>query len=54
MALLTACNLIAIVLLSPQAVWLLRDYRNQKRQGIKDPTFSADKMPRLTKKLESW
>lgn len=54
MALLTACNLIAIVLLSPQAVWLLRDYRSQKRQGIKDPTFSADKMPQLTKKLESW
>ena len=39
MAFLTACNLVAIVLLGRYAFWLLDDYRRQKRQGIKDPVF---------------
>ena len=34
MALLTLCNLAAIVLLSRQAVFLLKDYRQQKKEGI--------------------
>ena len=32
-ALLTLCNLAAIVLLSRQAVFLLKDYRQQKKEG---------------------
>ena len=39
MAFLTACNLIAIVLLGRYAFRLLDDYRQQKRQGIKEPVF---------------
>ena len=49
MALLTLCNLVAIVLLSRQAVFLLQDYRQQKRE-CKNPVFSKDKMPDHTYK----
>ena len=39
MALLTLCNLVAIVLLSRQAVFLLKDYRQQKKEGyVENPT----------------
>ena len=54
MACLTMCNLTAIVLLSRQALFLLNDYRQQKRQGIKDPTFSKSSMPDITECLECW
>ena len=54
MACLTLCNLTAIVLLSRQALFLLSDYRQQKRQGIKDPTFSKSRMPEIADKLECW
>lgn len=53
MALLSLCNLIAIVLLSRQAVFLLNDYRRQKREG-KNPVFTKDKMPEIADKLEAW
>ena len=39
MAMLTACNLVAIVRLGKYAFKLLEDYRQQKRSGIKEPTF---------------
>lgn len=54
MACLTLCNLIAIVQLSRQALFLLDDYRKQKRQGIKDPTFSKSSMPDIADRLECW
>jgi AGCS family alanine or glycine:cation symporter len=54
MALLTMCNLVAIVLLSKQAIFLLNDYRAQKRRGIKSPVFTKDKMPEIEDKLVSW
>ena len=53
MALLTLCNLVAIVLLSRQAVFLLKDYRQQKKEG-KNPVFTKDKMPEIADKLEAW
>ena len=53
MALLTLCNLVAIVLLSRQAVFLLQDYRQQKKEG-KNPVFCKDKMPEIADKLEAW
>ena len=53
MALLTLCNLVAIVLLSHQAVFLLQDYRQQKKKG-RNPVFSKDKMPEIADKLEAW
>ena len=54
MALLTACNLIAIVLLGRYAFRLLDDYRQQKRQGIKEPVFHRSKLPEIEDELECW
>ena len=54
MAFLTACNLIAIVLLSRYAFRLLDDYRQQKRKGIKDPTFHRSQIPELADEIECW
>ena len=46
MALLTACNLVAILQLD--------DYRSQKRRGIKEPTFHRSQLPEIEKDLECW
>lgn len=54
MALMTICNLIAIVLLGKQAFMLLDDYRSQKRKGIKDPVFTCKSIPELEDKAECW
>ena len=55
MGLMTICNLIAIVLLSRQALWLLRDYTAKKRQGISSPTFCKDEMPeKIRREVECW
>ena len=54
MALMTICNLIAIVLLGKYAFRLLEDYREQKRQGIKEPTFTKDKMKDIEQDIECW
>lgn len=54
MALMTICNLIAIALLSRQAFWLLRDYVTQKKNGIKDPVYTKDRIPELKEKAECW
>ena len=54
MAFLTACNLTAIVLLGRYAFRLLDDYRRQKRQGIKEPTFHRSQLPELESDLECW
>ncbi|MCR5709754.1 MAG: alanine:cation symporter family protein [Bacteroidales bacterium] len=51
MALLTACNLYAIVRLSKYAFKLLDDYRAQKKAG-KDPVFHRDSLPGLD--LDCW
>lgn len=54
MAFLTACNLIAIVLLGRFVFRLLEDYRKQKKQGIKEPTFHRSQLPELENELECW
>jgi AGCS family alanine or glycine:cation symporter len=54
MAFLTACNLVAIVLLGRYAFRLLDDYRRQKRQGIKEPVFHRRQLPELEDELECW
>ena len=54
MGLMTICNLIAIVLLGKYAFRLLEDYREQKRQGIKDPVFTKDKMKDIEQDIECW
>ena len=54
MAFLTACNLIAIVFLGRYAFRLLDDYRQQKRQGIKDPVFHRRQLPEIEDEIECW
>ena len=54
MALLTACNLVAIVALGSYVFRLLDDYRQQKRQGIKNPTFHRHQIPELEAELDCW
>ncbi|MBR2101295.1 MAG: alanine:cation symporter family protein [Prevotella sp.] len=54
MALLTACNLVAILQLGKYAFRLLDDYRSQKRRGIKEPTFHRSQLPEIEKDLECW
>lgn len=54
MAFLTACNLVAIVLLGKYAFRLLDDYRHQKRRGVKEPVFHRSLLPELEGKLECW
>ena len=54
MALLTACNLVAITILGKYAFRLLDDYRRQKRQGIKDPVFHRTQLPEIEKDIDCW
>ena len=54
MAGLTACNLVAIVLLGRYAFHLLDDYRQQKRRGIKEPVFHRSQLPEIEDELECW
>ena len=54
MAFLTACNLVAIVLLGRYAFMLLDDYRRQKQAGIKEPLFHRSQIPELQETLECW
>ena len=54
MALLTACNLVAIIALGKYAFRLLDDYRRQKRSGVKDPVFHRSQLPEIAGSLECW
>ena len=54
MAFLTACNLIAIILLGRYAFRLLEDYRQQKRNGIKEPVFHRSQLPEIKDEIECW
>ncbi len=54
MALLTACNLIAIVTLGKYVFRLLDDYRTQKRNGIKEPVFHRSQLPEIENDLQCW
>lgn len=54
MALMTICNLIAIVLLGKQAVLLLEDYRKQRKQGIKEPTYHNGQIAGIGHQSDCW
>lgn len=54
MGLMAICNLVAISLLGKYAFRLLKDYRAQKRAGIKSPVFTKDKMPDIEKEIDCW
>ena len=47
------CNVTAILLLSPKAIWLLRDYRRQKNSGA-EPEFHKSEMPGDVSDIECW
>lgn len=54
MALVTICNLIAIITLGKYAFRLLDDYRQQKRAGVRSPVFKRETMPDIEKDIECW
>ena len=54
MALMAICNLIAIILLGKYAFRLLDDYLMQKKNGIKSPVFTKDKMKDIEKDINCW
>jgi AGCS family alanine or glycine:cation symporter len=54
MARLTACNLVAIVILGRYAFRLLDDYRRQRRAGIKEPVFHRSQLPEIDRELDCW
>ena len=54
MALLTAVNLVAIVLLGRYAFRLLDNYMAQRRRGIKNPVFHRSFMPDIEAEIECW
>ena len=54
MALLTLCNLIALVFLCKYVFKLLDNYRDQKRRGIKNPEFHRSDLPEVADELDCW
>ena len=54
MALLTLCNLIALVFLCKYVFKLLDNYRYQKRRGIKNPEFHRSDLPEVADELDCW
>lgn len=53
MAMMTICNLIAIVMLGKYAIRLLKDYQNQKREG-KDPEYHTSTIPEISNQTDCW
>lgn len=53
MALMTLCNIIAILILGRYAVRCLDDYRRQRRQGI-DPQYHSSTIPSIEEETECW
>lgn len=54
MALMAICNLIAILLLGKYAFRLLDDYMQQKKNGVKSPVFSKDRMKDIEDDITCW
>lgn len=53
MALMTLCNITAIIMLGKYAIILLDDYRNQKLKGY-DPTYHSSTIPEIADKTRCW
>ena len=54
MALITLCNLVAILILGKYAFALLKDYKSQRRQGIKSPEFKRSTLSEIEKDIDAW
>ena len=53
MAIMTICNVIALLCLGKYTLRLLDDYLRQRREG-KDPVFRKETMPDIASDLEAW
>lgn len=53
MALMTICNLAAIILLGRYAIICLKDYKAQKAQG-KNPVYHSSTIPEIASETECW
>ncbi|MDE6266486.1 MAG: alanine:cation symporter family protein [Muribaculaceae bacterium] len=53
MALMTLCNLAAILMLGKYAFTLLKDYRRQRKEG-KNPVYTSDTIPEIKHLTECW
>lgn len=53
MALMTLCNLAAILMLGRYAVTLLNDYTDQRRRGL-DPVYHSSSIPDIAAETECW
>ena len=53
MALMTLCNLAAILVLGKYAVRLLKDYQKQRKEG-KDPAYVSSIIPEIASETECW
>lgn len=53
MALMTLCNLVAILFLGRYAVRCLNDYRSQLRRGL-DPVYHSSTIPEIASQTECW
>ena len=54
MALITLCNLVAILILGKYVFALLKDYKSQRRQGIKSPEFKRSTLSEIEKDIDAW
>ncbi|MDE6545901.1 MAG: alanine:cation symporter family protein, partial [Paramuribaculum sp.] len=53
MALMTLCNVAAILVLGRYALACLADYAVQRRQGI-DPVYRRSTIPRIARMTDCW
>lgn len=54
MGVLALLNLLALIMLFPQVTRLLKDYRDQLKQGIDEPVFDPTKFPDLDIDHNAW
>ena len=53
MGVMASINLIAILLLMPFVLMLLKDYKSQLKAGVKEPEFKLDQHPKFKDKVNS-
>ncbi len=53
MGVMASINLIAILLLMPFILMLLKDYTGQLKRGVKEPVFKLDQHPKFKDKVKS-
>ncbi len=54
MALMGAVNMLVVLLLSPKAIAVYKDYRKQKNEGVEEPVFHKDALGGDTDGITEW